>query len=62
MQDARQRLQSYTRQPLLLFSLIDTRHALIIGQKSLFEEAMDQLGIRNAAGANRLLGHGGGGD
>ena len=48
MQDARQRLQSYTRQPLLLFSLIDTRHALIIGQKSLFQEAMDQLGIRNA--------------
>ena len=47
MQDAR-RLQSFTRQPLLLFSLIDTRHALIIGQKSLFQEAMDQLGIRNA--------------
>lgn len=48
IQDARQRLQSYSRQPLLLFSLLDTRHALVIGQKSLFQEVMDQLGIQNA--------------
>ncbi|ANK00281.1 Fe(3+)-hydroxamate ABC transporter substrate-binding protein FhuD [Serratia plymuthica] len=48
IQDARQRLHSYTRQPLLLFSLLDTRHVLIIGQKSLFQEVMDQLGIHNA--------------
>jgi iron complex transport system substrate-binding protein len=48
MQDARRRLHSYTRQPLLMFSLIDSRHALIIGQKSLFQEVMDQLGIKNA--------------
>lgn len=46
--EMRQRLHSYTRQPLLMFSLIDTRHALVIGQKSLFQEVMDQLGIKNA--------------
>ncbi|AHG19404.1 iron-hydroxamate transporter substrate-binding subunit [Chania multitudinisentens RB-25] len=48
LQDARNRLQSYTQQPLLLFSLLDTRHALVIGQASLFQEVMDQLGIENA--------------
>ncbi|HEI8868182.1 Fe(3+)-hydroxamate ABC transporter substrate-binding protein FhuD [Serratia sp. AKBS12] len=46
--DARRRLQGYTTQPLLLFSLVDARHALIIGQQSLFQEVMDQLGIANA--------------
>ncbi|CAI1049599.1 Fe(3+)-hydroxamate ABC transporter substrate-binding protein FhuD [Serratia ficaria] len=48
IQDARRRLQAYTRQPLLMFSLIDSRHALVIGQKSLFQEVMDRLGIKNA--------------
>lgn len=46
--DARGRLQAYTQQPLLLFSLLDTRHALVIGQNSLFQQVMDQLGIKNA--------------
>lgn len=44
----RSRLQGYRQQPLLLFSLLDTRHVLVIGQKSLFQEVMDQLGIENA--------------
>lgn len=48
LNDMRQHLQSYTSQPLLLFSLIDNRHALVIGQQSLFQEVMDQLGIANA--------------
>ncbi|GAA3582439.1 Fe(3+)-hydroxamate ABC transporter substrate-binding protein FhuD [Gibbsiella greigii] len=48
VQGARQRLQAYTEQPLLLFSLLDTRHALIMGQNSLFQDVMDRLGIRNA--------------
>ncbi|MFZ1874367.1 MAG: Fe(3+)-hydroxamate ABC transporter substrate-binding protein FhuD [Chania sp.] len=48
LQDARGRLRAYTQQPLLLFSLLDTRHALVIGQQSLFQEVMDRLGIENA--------------
>ncbi|MFE8047180.1 Fe(3+)-hydroxamate ABC transporter substrate-binding protein FhuD [Brenneria goodwinii] len=48
LQRARQQLQAYTEQPLLLFSLIDARHVLVIGQNSLFQEVMTELGIRNA--------------
>lgn len=48
LQAARSRLQAYAQQPLLLFSLLDTRHALIVGQNSLFQEVMDRLGIKNA--------------
>lgn len=42
------RLFSYRRQPLLIFSLLDERHALIIGNTSLFGQVMDQLAITNA--------------
>jgi iron complex transport system substrate-binding protein len=45
---ARQRLQDYARQPLLLFSLLDRHHVLIMGQNSLFQAVLDQLGIENA--------------
>lgn len=48
MLEARNRLAAYRQQPLLLFSLLDPRHVLVIGQKSLFQEVMDQLGIENA--------------
>lgn len=48
LQDARRRLQGYRQQPLLLFSLLNSRHVLVIGQQSLFQEVMDQLGIENA--------------
>lgn len=48
LQQAHRRLQGYRQQPLLLFSLLDPRHVLIIGQGSLFQEVMDQMGIENA--------------
>ncbi|MEC5344897.1 Fe(3+)-hydroxamate ABC transporter substrate-binding protein FhuD [Brenneria populi] len=48
LQRARRRLQAYTEQPLLLFTLIDARHVLVIGQNSLFQEVLGELGIRNA--------------
>lgn len=41
-------LASYRRQPLLVFSLIDSRHALIVGGTNLFQQVLDPLGIRNA--------------
>lgn len=43
-----QRLQAYRQRPLLLFSLLDNRHALVIGKNSLFQSVLDQLGIENA--------------
>ncbi|TCL07487.1 MULTISPECIES: Fe(3+)-hydroxamate ABC transporter substrate-binding protein FhuD [Sodalis] len=46
--DARARLDSYRRQPLLVFSLIDDRHAVILGETSLFGNVMGQLAIENA--------------
>ncbi|MBJ3813393.1 Fe(3+)-hydroxamate ABC transporter substrate-binding protein FhuD [Shimwellia pseudoproteus] len=36
------------QRPVLLMSLMDSRHALVIGKHSLFQQVMDQLGIRNA--------------
>lgn len=48
LQDARSRLQGYRQQPLLLFSLLDTRHALVIGHNSLFQAVMERLDIENA--------------
>ncbi|ACX86984.1 Fe(3+)-hydroxamate ABC transporter substrate-binding protein FhuD [Pectobacterium parmentieri] len=41
-------LQPYTQRPLLLITLIDSRHALVIGKNSLFQEVMDHIGIENA--------------
>lgn len=46
--DARAQLASYRRQPLLVFSLIDDRHVLILGETSLFGQVMVQLAIDNA--------------
>lgn len=34
--------------PVLLMTLLDPRHALIVGQNSLFQEVMDLLGVKNA--------------
>ncbi|MBJ7223251.1 MULTISPECIES: Fe(3+)-hydroxamate ABC transporter substrate-binding protein FhuD [unclassified Brenneria] len=48
MQQAKTRLQPYTQRPLLLFSLLDARHALVLGKNSLFQQVMDELGIENA--------------
>jgi ABC-type Fe3+-hydroxamate transport system substrate-binding protein len=33
--------------PLLLMSLLDERHALVIGPNSLFQQVMDMLGLKN---------------
>ncbi|WP_409311361.1 Fe(3+)-hydroxamate ABC transporter substrate-binding protein FhuD [Pectobacterium sp. B1J-3] len=41
-------LTPYKARPLLLVTLLDTRHALVIGKNSLFQEVMDELGIENA--------------
>ncbi len=34
--------------PVLLMTLLDPHHALIVGQNSLFQEVMDLLGVKNA--------------
>ncbi|NIY47988.1 Fe(3+)-hydroxamate ABC transporter substrate-binding protein FhuD [Cedecea colo] len=34
--------------PVLLITLLDPRHALIVGQNSLFQEVLDLLGVKNA--------------
>lgn len=34
--------------PVLLMTLIDARHVLVIGQNSLFQQAMDIIGVRSA--------------
>ncbi|KAA8995497.1 Fe(3+)-hydroxamate ABC transporter substrate-binding protein FhuD [Affinibrenneria salicis] len=41
-------LRPYTDRPLLLFSFLDSRHVLVIGKNSLFQEVMTQMAIRNA--------------
>ncbi|MFA3759697.1 Fe(3+)-hydroxamate ABC transporter substrate-binding protein FhuD [Yersinia sp. 2544 StPb PI] len=48
MQVARQRLYHTSQAPLLMFTLLDTRHALVIGKGSLFQDVLDQLKIENA--------------
>lgn len=44
----RQRFAPWRGKPLLLMTLIDTRHALIIGQNSLFQQTMSELELQNA--------------
>lgn len=45
---ARQRLAPYAQRPILLMSLMDSRHALAFGKNSLFLEVMAHLGLTNA--------------
>lgn len=45
---ARARLAPRVQRPLLLMSLLDSRHAIIFGKSSLFLEVMQHLGIENA--------------
>lgn len=45
---ARQRLASHAKRPVLLMSLMDSRHALVFGKNSLFLEVMEHLGLTNA--------------
>ncbi|WP_304165059.1 Fe(3+)-hydroxamate ABC transporter substrate-binding protein FhuD [Lonsdalea britannica] len=48
LQQARVNLRAYTHRPLLLFTVMDARHVLILGRNSLFQSVMDELGIENA--------------
>lgn len=48
IQQAKTGLRPYTHRPLLLFSVLDTRHAIVMGRNSLFQEVMEELGIENA--------------
>ncbi|WP_100059671.1 Fe(3+)-hydroxamate ABC transporter substrate-binding protein FhuD [Lonsdalea iberica] len=48
IEQARIKLQAYPHRPLLLFTVMDARHVLILGRNSLFQSVMDELGIDNA--------------
>ncbi|WP_107677026.1 ABC transporter substrate-binding protein [Agrobacterium sp. LAD9] len=48
MQQARTRLSAYDGRPLLLATVIDGRRLLVFGKNSLFQNVLDQFGIRNA--------------
>ncbi|WP_145520651.1 Fe(3+)-hydroxamate ABC transporter substrate-binding protein FhuD [Yersinia mollaretii] len=48
MQAARQRFTDHGKASLLMFTLLDTRHALVIGQGSLFQDVLNELNIKNA--------------
>ncbi|HDL6852967.1 TPA: Fe(3+)-hydroxamate ABC transporter substrate-binding protein FhuD [Yersinia enterocolitica] len=48
MQAARQRFSASRNTSLLMFSLLDSRHALVIGQGSLFQDVLNELNIKNA--------------
>lgn len=57
MQTARQRFTDHGKASLLMFTLLDTRHALVIGQGSLFQDVLNELNIKNAwQGATNLWG------
>lgn len=43
-----QRLRAYSPRPLLLFSLLDSRRALVMGNNSLFNNVLTRLGLTNA--------------
>lgn len=43
-----QRLRAYSPRPLLLFSLLDSRRALVMGHNSLFNNVLTRLGLTNA--------------
>ncbi|WP_017348505.1 Fe(3+)-hydroxamate ABC transporter substrate-binding protein FhuD [Pantoea sp. A4] len=45
---ARQRLAPFAQRPLLLMSLMDSRHAIVFGKSSLFLDVMQLLGLENA--------------
>lgn len=47
MTAAQGRLAAFSGRPLLLFSLLDTRHALVIGQGSMFQDVLTRLGLSN---------------
>lgn len=44
----RPRFDGRRQRPVLLMSFLDTRHALVVGKHSLFDQVMTLLGLRNA--------------
>lgn len=44
----RQRLANRAKRPILLMTLIDSRHAIVFGKSSLFLEVMEALGLESA--------------
>ncbi|CUX43866.1 ABC transporter substrate-binding protein [Agrobacterium genomosp. 13] len=48
IRQARARLSSYDGRPLLLATVIDGRRLLVFGRNSLFQNVLDQFGIKNA--------------
>nr|WP_314420277.1 Fe(3+)-hydroxamate ABC transporter substrate-binding protein FhuD [uncultured Erwinia sp.] len=48
LEEARGQLAGFRRQPLLVFTLVDDRHVMILGKNSLFGNVMARLGIENA--------------
>ncbi len=48
LEEARSQLAGFHRQPLLVFTLVDDRHVMILGKNSLFGNVMARLGIENA--------------
>ncbi len=42
------RFASRGTRPVLLMSILDPRHALVVGKNSLFQQVMDQIGVTNA--------------
>jgi len=48
LETTRQHVKPYAQQPILLFSFLDTRHVLVFGKGSLFQEVMTDLGLSNA--------------
>lgn len=42
------RFAAWQNHPLLLISLLDARHVLVIGKNSLFQQTMETLGLENA--------------
>lgn len=47
LQQMKPRFAARGERPVVLMTLIDARHVLLIGQNSLFQQAMDVLGVRN---------------
>ena len=45
---AKGRLHARPRRPLLLMSILDTRHAIVFTANGLFQEVLDELGLQNA--------------
>ena len=46
--EAKSRLVARRKRPVLLMSLLDSRHAMVFGKGSLFLEVMDELGLEYA--------------